>query len=398
MAKRRGRRTAGTEVNYKKELESAAKSMILVHEPDTLIRMIVRRIVQKVQVSHAAILLQQKDRDTYVLSVSRGLTGLKVPAGFVRMDRDNPLINFFVQHKDDFVLHGGVLIYDRVKKIITRRIKSQPHRLLKRVLHQMDIFEAEVCIPSYFRDELLGVLFLGKKKNCKRFVRQELDFFVALASDVSMAMRNAQLFKELAQELDKNRRLFINTTIALAAAIEAKDNYTRGHTARVTNLSLEIAKKLNQKDNNALNEKFFDDLHIASLLHDIGKIGIPEHILNKEGPLSAEEKKRMEDHSVVGVNILQSIKELEDSMLGVKYHHERYDGSGYPEGLKGKQIPLIAAVIAVADAFDAMTTNRPYRRGLTKDEAVQEIMRTRGQQFDPEVVTAFLVLYEEGKI
>jgi HD-GYP domain-containing protein (c-di-GMP phosphodiesterase class II) len=85
-------------------------------------------------------------------------------------------------------------------------------------------------------------------------------------------------------------------------------------------------------------------------------------------------------------------------MLGVKYHHERYDGSGYPEGLKGKQIPLIAAVIAVADAFDAMTTNRPYRRGLTKDEAIQEITRTRGQQFDPEVVTAFLVLCEEGKI
>jgi len=398
MVKRRCRRTAGTEVNYKKELESAAKSMILVHEPDTLIRMIVRRIVQKVQVSHAAILLQQKDRDTFVLSVSRGLTGLKVPAGFVRMDRDNPLINFFVQHKDDSVLHGGVLIYDRVKKIITRRMKSTPHRLLKRVLHQMDIFEAEVCIPSYFRDELLGVLFLGKKKNCKRFVRQELDFFVALASDVSMAMRNAQLFKELAQELDKNRRLFINTTIALAAAIEAKDHYTRGHTARVTNLSLEIAKKLNEKDNNALSEKFFDDLHMASLLHDIGKIGIPEHILNKEGPLSAEEKKRMEDHSVVGVNILQSIRELEDSMLGVKYHHERYDGSGYPEGLKGKQIPLIAAIIAVADAFDAMTTNRPYRRGLTKDEAVQEIMRTSGQQFDPEVVNAFLVLCEEGKI
>jgi HD-GYP domain-containing protein (c-di-GMP phosphodiesterase class II) len=262
----------------------------------------------------------------------------------------------------------------------------------------MEMFESVVCIPSYFRDELLGMLLLGEKKNGKNFNRKELDFFLALASDVAMAMRNAQLFHDLELELDRKRRLFMNTTIALAAAIEAKDHYTRGHTSRVTNLSIELAKKLSLTDSKLQQKQFFDDLQVASLLHDIGKIGVPEHILNKMGPLSDEERRRMQEHPLVGVTILHPIKELENSIVGVKYHHERYDGTGYPEGLKGNQIPLIAAIISVADAYDAITTDRPYRHCLAKAEAVQEIMRYSGTQFDPKVTAALFELFREGKL
>jgi len=385
-------------IDYKKELEAAAKSMILVHEPDVLIRMVVRMIVQKVEVKHAGILLHQKEQDTYILTVSRGTAGLKIPAGFARIDADNALILFFKEHKDKELFDDGMLVLEEAKKLLEKDISAQLKELLEQALYQMEIFESVACIPSYFRDELLAILILGSKENGEKFAQDELDFFAALASDVAMAIRNAQLFTELELELDKKQKLFIHTTIALSAAIDAKDHYTRGHTARVTNLSLEIAKRFLQKNKKELDIKFLEDVNIAGLLHDIGKIGIPESILNKQGPLNEEEKKCMHEHTLIGVTILQPIRELDQAILGVKYHHERYDGAGYPEGLKGEQIPLIALIISAADAFDAMITDRPYRRALSKKEAMEEIKRGSGGQFDPEVASLLLELYQEGRI
>jgi len=385
-------------IDYKRELESAAKTMILIHDPKTLIKMIVRMIVQKVKVRHAAILLYHKEKNAYVLTVSRGKTGLKIPAGFARMDEDNPLIKFFKLRKDKEIFDDGVVVYGEAKRCLKKNITSQSKQLLKGVIYQMEIFDAVVCIPSYFQDDLLGILLLGKKISGRNFAQDELDFFVALASDVSMAITNAQLFIELQEELDKKHRLFIHTTVALAAAIDAKDHYTHGHTARVTALSLEIAQKLMSKNKRRFDSKFLENLHIAGLLHDIGKIGIPESILNKQAPLTPEERKKIEEHPLIGITILQPIKELEESIKGVKYHHERYDGSGYPEGIKGDKIPLIAAIIAGADTYDAMITDRPYRKALTKEAAVAEIKRVSGKQLAPPIVEAIVGLYQEGKL
>jgi len=385
-------------IDYKKELEIAAKNMIMVHEPDVLIRMIVRMLVQKVKVHHAGILLHQQDRDTYVLTVSRGTSGIKIPAGFARVDTDNALIKFFRDGASKKLLPQNAVIYEQAEKLLRKRIDQPLKDLLKKVLYQMDIFEATVCVPTYYREELIGIVLLGNKKNRKKFAASEIDFFIALASDVAMAIRNARLFKELESELNKKYRLFIHTTVALAAAIDAKDHYTHGHTSRVTTLSLAIAKKLGAKEKKFADPKFLEHLHIAGLLHDIGKIGIPESILNKPAPLNEEERKKMNEHPLVGTAILQPIKELEDSILGVKYHHEKYDGSGYPDGLKGEQIPVIAAIISVADTFDAMVTDRPYRRGFSKDQAVAEIKRVSGKQFDAKIAGAFIELYEEGNI
>jgi len=373
--------------------------MIMVHDPNMLIKMIVRMLVQKVRLRHAGILLHQMDRDSYILTVSRGSKGLKIPAGFARMDADNPLIRFFRNKLDKQLLGDGALVYEQAKKALRKKNLSPVLRQqLKDALHQMEIFEVTVCIPTYFINELLGIFLMGRKNSGKNFSRSELNFFVAIASDVAMAIRNAQLFKDLALELDKNKRLFIHTTVALAAAIDAKDHYTHGHTSRVTSLSIEIARKLIQKNRKKFDEKFLEQLHIASLLHDIGKIGIPETILNKEGPLDEEEKKRIQQHPLIGVTILQPIRELQDALMGVKYHHERYDGSGYPEGLKRNDIPFIALIISVADSFDAMTTNRPYRRASTKEEAVREIEKYSGTQYEPSIAWALAELHREGKI
>lgn len=383
-------------IDYKRELESAARSMILVHDPQTLIRMIVRLMVQKVEVVHAGILLHDADQKSYILSVSRGPTGLKIPSGFARMDYDNPLIHFFREHKDREIIGDGVVVYQDAKKLLRRKLEPLTEKLLKGVLYQMEIFEVVVCIPSYFQDELLGILFLGRKRSGRQLQRKELDFFVALASDVAMAVRNAQVFKQLQEELERRQQLFINTIVALASAIEAKDRYTRGHTERVTNLSLEIGQKLIKDGSLGLDDRFLENLRIAALLHDIGKIGVPETILNKERSLSPEEWEKMKLHPLIGATILRPIKELEEAIVGIKYHHERFNGQGYPEGLNS--IPLIAAIIAVADSFDAMTTDRSYRKAKSKESALEEIRALSGQQYDPRVVSAFVQLCQEGKI
>lgn len=386
-------------IDYKKELEAAAKSMILVHDPHILIKLIVRMIVQKVEVSHAGILLHHQDTGNYVLTFSRGLPGIKIPRGFARLDRDNALIRFFEQKLNKDISNNGVFVYEEAKSLVNdNRIEGSLKQTLTDALYQMEMFSSAVCIPGYFRDELLALLLLGCKQDNKDFGNDELDFLMALASDVSMAIRNARLFKELEDELEKKRRLFIHTSIALAAAIDAKDHYTHGHTMRVTSLSLEIARRFSLKYKRFLNGKFFENLHIAGLLHDIGKIGVPESILNKQGPLNVEEREKMKEHTRLGSTILMPIKELEEVNLAVKYHHENYDGTGYPEGLRGDQIPLIAAIISVADTFDAITTDRPYRRALSKESAIEEIKRVSGKQLNPEVVQTLLELYQENKI
>ncbi len=384
-------------INYKKELENAANNMILVHNPNLLIKTIVDMVVQKIKVDHASILLRQKN--SYILTVSQGSLGSRIPVGFARIDKENPLIVFFKSGQDKLVSKYGVVLYEEAAKISKKgNLRIELRTLLKYVLYQMETFDSKVSIPIYFRDDLLGILLLGKKENGKKFRYEELNFFTALASNVAMAIRNAQLFKELELELEKKRQLFMRTTIALAAAIEAKDHYMHGHTTRVTNLSLEIARKISQKNKKPFNEKTLEDIQIASLLHDIGKIGVPEYILNKEGPLTKDERDTINEHPLIGVAILKSIKELDNSLLGVKYHHEKYDGSGYPEGLRGDQIPMIASIISVADSFDAMTSNRPYRYQLSKPDAIAEIKNLTGKQFDPRVTGAFLEICQEKRI
>lgn len=389
-------------INYKKELEEAARNMILVHKPYTLIRMILRTIVRKVNVQHAGILLYEKARNSYIVTITRGKLGTKIPPGLLRLDPHSPIIRFFTQKENASFLDNGALQLSKICSTLEGKgsvsLKEDFEKLLLATKFQMKSFDTVVSIPSYYRDNLLGVIMLGEKVSKKVFKREEVDFFVALANDVAMALRNAFLFEDLQWEIERNRKLFLETTMALSAAIDAKDHYTRGHTMRVTEYSLAIGKEIFIEKSEKTDGKFFEDLHIASLLHDIGKIGVSEVILNKDGELTEEERKKINEHVLIGAMILEPIKELGDVILGVKYHHERHDGRGYPEGLSADNIPFIASIISVADSYDAMTTDRPYRRALTKDQALVELERSSGTQFHPQIVKVAIALSKRGEL
>jgi HD-GYP domain-containing protein (c-di-GMP phosphodiesterase class II) len=190
----------------------------------------------------------------------------------------------------------------------------------------------------------------------------------------------------------RNRELFISSIRAFAAAIDAKDPYTRGHSERVAELSRGIARHLGQ------GEEFVQRLWIGALLHDVGKIGIEDRVLRKGGVLTAEEFEQMKRHPGVGAEIVGPIVELREMLPAIKWHHENWNGRGYPDGLRGEEIPLMARIVAVADCFDAITTDRPYQKGYEARYATEVITKLAGSRFDAKVVTAFLRAFEVGDL
>ncbi len=366
-------------------------------------KLIVRMIVHKVHIKHAGMLLYEPKKDAYILSISRGEMGIKVPEGFARYPKDNPLIKIFVDREHKYLIQDRqALLAEDINKLIWKESVIEggngTRKLLQEVSEQMPLLNAVACVPAFYQHNLLAILLLGQKEDGTRFEQDELDFFAALASDVAMAIRNAQLFDELKREADRNRNLFIQTTIALSSAIEAKDAYTHGHTERVTKYSIAIARHMDLSGAYHFPPKFFENLYIAGLLHDIGKIAVPESILCKTEQLTAEEYDIMKTHTTRGAEILKPLTAFTQCVDGVKYHHERYDGRGYPEGLKGEEIPMVAAIIAVADAYDAITTDRSYRKGMSKESAIAEVRKNIGKQFNPLPAQALIELFERGEV
>lgn len=217
-------------------------------------------------------------------------------------------------------------------------------------------------------------------------------FFVyalsALGNEVSLAKnREIEFYKEAQR---REAALFEETVEALANAIDAKDKYTHGHSTRVAVLSRRIAEEA------GLSKEECDEVYFAALLHDVGKIGVPDDVINKPGRLTDEEFEQIKLHPVYGNQILSSIKQLPYLRIGARYHHERYDGRGYPDGLSGEDIPRIARIIAVADAYDAMSSTRSYRDALGQQKVRDEIARGEGTQFDEQYSKIMLRLIDEG--
>jgi len=214
-----------------------------------------------------------------------------------------------------------------------------------------------------------------------------------LAETFNKMTADLELYVEqIKRALKENKDLFVGTIRALAAAIDEKDPYTRGHSDRVTDYSIIIARTM------GLDEKVIETIRISALLHDVGKIGIDDKVLKKPGVLTPEEFEVMKQHPVKGAHIMKSIEQMRDMLPGMKYHHEQWDGNGYPDRLKAEAIPLIARIISVADTFDAMTTNRPYQKAIELEFTLKKIKGNAGVKYDPQVVDALMTAIENGDI
>ena len=246
---------------------------------------------------------------------------------------------------------------------------------------ETSVVRAELVVPLWVGEELWGAI------NCEdatagAFDEEDLLLLQTVADQVGAAMRSAQLYQRLEQA-------YLGTAEALAAALEAKDAYTAAHARSIVEQAEAVGRLL------GMSEDALRDLRFAAIFHDIGKIAVPESILNKPGPLNGEERRMMEQHTVVGEQILAPVEFLKNVRRLVRHEHERWDGRGYPDGLAGAAIPLGARIILACDAFHAMTSDRPYRRAMSVAQAIAELRRHAGTQFDPDVVDALLQLLED---
>jgi HD-GYP domain-containing protein (c-di-GMP phosphodiesterase class II) len=242
---------------------------------------------------------------------------------------------------------------------------------------------AILAVPLLAHGSVIGVLQLLNPAGKDHFTPEDLRRMQLFAGVLAHPLQNARLYAA-------QQRQFFNMVTALAETLEKKDPYTGGHVRRVVSYSLLLGAQM------GLSRSELRNLWLAATLHDIGKIGIPDRILGKPAPLDPEEVDVMKRHTVFGAEIVSHL-DTPGVLPGVRSHHERIDGKGYPDGLSGEDIPLAPRIIAVADTFDAMTTSRPYRSGLDPERAAQEILAGSGTQFHPAVVEAFRVLFEKGR-
>jgi HD-GYP domain-containing protein (c-di-GMP phosphodiesterase class II) len=271
--------------------------------------------------------------------------------------------------------------FNSSESILCHRVNEDPELALAQSIAE-GAMASVLCVLLRTPRRKLGVLHLDRGPFQPPFTQDDLHLADALAANVSAGI-------ESAYQLRKREDLFLSIITVLADFVELRDDYTGGHTNRVTRYSEMLAHQLNVSSTD------LRWIRLGTPLHDVGKIGIDDAILRKPGSLTPAEFKIMQSHTVKGATILGSIPDLGPVIPIVRSHHERWDGKGYPDGLVGEAIPLLARIVAVADTFDAMTSDRPYRKGMAADVAFAEIDKQSGKQFDPACTKAFLAIRED---
>jgi putative nucleotidyltransferase with HDIG domain len=268
-----------------------------------------------------------------------------------------------------------------VSSMQTARLDTQTS-FLEEDQSDFDTVRSFLGVPLWTRSYFIGVLCLGGKKTGERFTKDDISLLSTLGSQAALAIYNAQLYEAREQAL-------LDTITALAHAIEAKDTYTINHCEKITDRAVALAQAM------SLPRQEVENIRLGSILHDVGKIGIPDAILNKPSKLTDEEYEIIKQHAQIGARIVQSVGALQGVVPIVRHHQERYDGKGYPDGLIGDEIPAGARIIAVVDAYGAMTEDRVYRKALGHEKALNELRRNAATQFDPQVVSTFIRILRE---
>jgi len=327
-----------------------------------------------------------------IIEVTAKMVSRIIPCDWVRIievDVDKEELNFIAGFEKGRNLHSKIITFasTNLTEVVNTRM-AQYIADMRTIESPLDI-ERELVKQGYLsvlrtpitvKGEIIAVLGLMSKR-AAAFSPGHLSTLDKLSNQVGVALDNARLMADL-EEFSRG------TITALAETIDAKSSWTHGHSERVTEIALRIAGEM------GLSKNELNDFRIAVLLHDIGKIGTSELILDKPGRLTDEEFKEIMKHPARGVEILAPIKQLNHIVPTIRSHHEFYDGTGYPDGLKGTEIPLQARILMVADTVDAMRADRPYRKGLSKDAIITELKMCSGKQFDPEVVAAYLKTLE----
>ncbi len=271
--------------------------------------------------------------------------------------------------------------------------QNQPSVFNRHVFQQLPQFDFErrlgfqsFCfLPLAVDHKVIGGALLGNRENALDFSQRDVRRLEAIAPVVSGELERIRLYKEL-------KGLFIHSVHAFVSAIDAKDQYTHGHSERVTDYAMKMGSVL------GWSAEMLEALRMSAILHDVGKIGVSELILSKPAALTVDEFTQIKKHPEIGAKIVGEIPQLKATLSGILFHHERFDGQGYPRGLEGENIPVFGRLIAVADAYDAMTSDRPYRKGLEVSKALHELTNHRGKQFDPDMVDAFMQAHQQGAI
>lgn len=359
-------------------LQSAQKYLTTLHKVseilaraasvEALFDSIVSAILEVSGGDRAAILMRPRDTASNEVDIVAVRTKDGKASGAVTLSRT---VVLDVLEKGISIFTDDALADDRYvggESIVRQRIRSV------------------MCAPMRTTDQILGVLYVDSMM-AREFSEAELELLAAVGNQAGIALHRARLMEEV-------ERLFFDVMKAIASLIDAKDGYTHKHSERVAAFGVRLARHLGfDSDSRAVVE-------LSGLLHDVGKIGVPDAILNKPGKLTDEEFSQMRLHPVHGARILSQIQSerVVNILPGVRYHHERWDGKGYPDGLKGEEIPLLGRVLGVADFLDALSSDRSYRKGLSLDEALAMVKDLEGKAFDPAVVKAACELHERGEL
>ncbi|MHB8858636.1 MAG: HD-GYP domain-containing protein [Thermoleophilia bacterium] len=353
-------------------LYDISRALAKVHPTkDETLNIIVRRAVETIHSTFASVLIIENGNIIGSVSFPVRVLGRRLESQCV-LAANLPFLQKVLAQDEPVFLESG---------------KAADISESERMVLGLDLAKTLSLIPIKIEGRTTGALLIGEARSDNRepFTPQKLSLAKGIADQTATAMQRAQLFSDLEQT-------YLETVLSLANAIEAKDTYTKNHTDNVSRMAVLVGKEL------GLTKKELEDLRFGSILHDIGKIAVPDATLNKPGKLNDEEWVQMRAHAAKGADILKPIPRLSSAADIVRHHHERYDGNGYPDGLVGQDIPIGARILTTIDSYSAMVDRRPYKAARSHEDTVSELKRCSGSQFDPRAVDAFLGLFERGAL